>query len=254
MLKKRLIPILLVLVMFVSLIPCAAAAEENEAAQSAENLHVLGLFQGTGTDADGNPIFELDKGVTRAEAVTMLVRLLGKEWETKNGTWEVPFEDVPAWAVPYVGYAYANGLAKGTGGNTFSAANPVSAQDYLTLLLRALQYREEAGEFSWARASETTDLVGLTHGDYSDNRALTRGDVATLSFRVLSCGQNRTGTALIRTLYDNGVVNYDQLEYVGLSPASGLETLAAPTNMKVKENTALFVLQWSGTMPRNGSV
>lgn len=46
--------------------------------QAAQNLYELGLFNGTGTDTDGNPIFDLDRAPTRHEAVTMLVRLLGK--------------------------------------------------------------------------------------------------------------------------------------------------------------------------------
>lgn len=55
--------------------------------------------------------------MTRSEAVTMLVRLLGRENEALSGKWETPFTDVPAWAEPYVGLAYENGLTTGTGGH-----------------------------------------------------------------------------------------------------------------------------------------
>ena len=40
---------------------------------------------GTGTGADGAPVYELDRAPTRNEAVTMLVRLLGKEEEALDG-------------------------------------------------------------------------------------------------------------------------------------------------------------------------
>ncbi|MBE6021562.1 MAG: hypothetical protein E7228_07560, partial [Clostridiales bacterium] len=105
---KRVLSIILVMLMVFSFAPVALAASD-EANASAEGLYELGLFQGTGTDANGNPIFDLDRAPTRHEAVTMLVRLLGKDAEAKAGDWDIPFTDVAAWAKPYVGYAYANG-------------------------------------------------------------------------------------------------------------------------------------------------
>lgn len=54
----------------------------------ADQLKDLGLFQGT---EDG---FELDRAPTRGEAATMLVRLLGKEAEAKELTYEAPFTDL----------------------------------------------------------------------------------------------------------------------------------------------------------------
>ena len=88
-------------------------AAKSEAQEAAQTLHDLGLFKGTGTDVSGNPIFDLNRAPTRAEAVTMLVRLLGKEDEALAGDWNTPFTDVADWAKPYVGYAYANGLTAG---------------------------------------------------------------------------------------------------------------------------------------------
>lgn len=76
-----------------------------------------------GTDSDGAPVFELGRAMTRSEAVTMLVRLLGRENEALSGKWETPFTDVPAWAEPYVGLAYENGLTTGTGTPPSAAAS-----------------------------------------------------------------------------------------------------------------------------------
>ena len=76
--KKRLLCMILTLIMIFFLVPSAAAAS-NEATGAAETLYELGLFKGTGTNSDGTPIFGLDRAPSRAEAVTMLVRLLGKE-------------------------------------------------------------------------------------------------------------------------------------------------------------------------------
>ena len=77
---------------------------EDPYLSSAEALHDLGLFQGTGTNADGTPIYDLDKTPTRNQALIMLVRLLGKEAEAKAGAWDIPFTDVSEgmkpWATP----------------------------------------------------------------------------------------------------------------------------------------------------------
>ena len=107
--KKRILSCIMALVLTISFVPVvfAASSEANTAAQA---LYEMGLFQGVGKNENGTPNFDLDRTPTRNEAVTMLVRLLGKEQEAKNGTWETPFTDVADWAKPYVGYAYTNGL------------------------------------------------------------------------------------------------------------------------------------------------
>lgn len=85
------------------------AVDADEAEQAAMALYGQGLFKGTGTNPDGTPDFSLQRAPTRHEAVTILVRLLGKE-EALAGSWVTPFADVADWAKPYVGYACANGL------------------------------------------------------------------------------------------------------------------------------------------------
>ena len=83
--RRKLISLFLTAVMVCGMAPAAFAANDD-AAEAANVLYELGLFQGTGTDADGKPIFDLGRTPTRHEAVTMLVRILGKEEEAKSGT------------------------------------------------------------------------------------------------------------------------------------------------------------------------
>ena len=75
---RKWIALLLAVCLLGALLPVASAAK-SEATEAAETLYGLGLFQGTGTDAAGRPNYDLERAPTRAEAVTMLVRLLGKE-------------------------------------------------------------------------------------------------------------------------------------------------------------------------------
>ena len=138
--KKKFISLLLAVVMVLSLAPASAFAATAEATQAANELHALGLFGGTGTDANGNPIFDLDRAPTRQEAITVLVGLLGKTEEAKSGKWNMPFTDVDNWAKPFVGYAYANGISSGTSATTFGAKDTVTVSQYLSFMLRVQGY------------------------------------------------------------------------------------------------------------------
>lgn len=199
---KRIISALLVLTLILSLAPFALAASD-EANNAAQSLYELGLFQGTATNADGSPVFDLDRAPTRNEAVTMLVRLLGKEDEALNGTWNTPFIDVPLWAKPYVGYAYANGLTDGTSETTYSGDDYVSASQYITFVLRALGYTSGT-DFQWNSAWELSDSIGLTSGEYNVNTTMfTHGDVAIVSYDALSVTLKGQSVTMLDSLNGN---------------------------------------------------
>ncbi len=211
---KRLLALLLTLLMVLSLVPAALAAGED-ATQAAQALYDLGLFQGTGTNADGTPNFDLDRTPTRAEAVTMLVRLLGKDAAAKAGTWTTPFTDVDEWAKPYVGYAYANGLTTGTSATTFGGASAIDATQYLTFVLRALGYTSGT-DFQWDKAWERSDAIGLTHGEYhAGASAFTRGDVAMISERALGLkGKGASATMLSQLVAAGAVTKQAEQNYL----------------------------------------
>jgi len=203
---KRVLSFLLVIIMLCGIMPTAFAAS-SEAVEAANKLYELGLFMGTGTDADGNPNFDLDRAPTRHEAVTMLVRILGKEEEAKSGTWDMPFTDVADWAKPYVGYAYANGLTNGTSETTFAGGSAITASQYLTLVLRALGYNSST-DFKWDAAWELSDELGFTSGEYSaETTTFLRGDVAIISCAALNAKLKNEETLLVQSLVSNGAVD-----------------------------------------------
>lgn len=203
--KKRILT-LLALVLILSLAPAHAYAASDEAITSANALHQLGLFNGTGTDTNGNPIFDLDRAPTRNEAITMLVRLLGKEGEAQAKEWTTPFIDVTTWAKPYVGYAYNNSLTTGTSSTTYGGDASITPAQYLTFVLRALGYKDN-DDFQWNKAWLLSDKIGLTNGQYNEGTtSFTRGDVAIISYRALSCKLNGIDTTLLDDLATRGVV------------------------------------------------
>lgn len=183
---KRLIALSLALLLSLALATPAFAADAETEHAAAWTLYRMGLFRGTGADADGFPVFDLDKVPTRAQGVTMLVRLLGQEETALAGTWTIPFTDVPAWARPYVGYAYDKGLTTGRSETLFDPNTPISATEYLTFVLRALGY-QSGKDFAWDAAWTLSDKLGVTDGSYNGeiNRDFDRGDVAVVSVNAL---------------------------------------------------------------------
>ena len=165
--------------------------EMETANRAAMELRSYGLFRGVGDNPDGTPNFDLARPANRAEGLVMLLRVLGKEEEVKAGSWSHPFSD-GGWADQYIGYAYETGLTLGRGDGTFGSADTLTAQQYLTFLLRALGYPENDGAL-YRDALETAGALGLRY-DNGDGFELCIKDfwradmvVATLRALFLNC-------------------------------------------------------------------
>lgn len=218
--KRRFLASLLLLSLLLALAMPARAYDVQQAA--ADRLYTLGLFNGVGDHADGTPDYALERSLSRQEAVTMLVRLLGAEEEAKNGSWYLPFTDVDDWAVPYVGYAYATGLTNGLSETVFGGTQPVTAAQYLTFVLRAMGYLSGA-HFDWATAWDYTDALGITAGEYhaGNNESFLRGDAVLVSSNGLDAmTADGSGRTLLEMLEERGVITGRPLAPVD-RPASG---------------------------------
>lgn len=191
--KGALLVFTLALLIPLALTP-AAAAYEVRYGYAADALWDDGLFLGS----DGS--FHLDKPMDRAAGVTMIVRLLGKEAEAKAGTYETPFTDVPAWAAPYIGFAYTNGITAGMGKNTFGSTVSMSAGQFLTMTLRALGYDDNAGDFSYDKAPAKALELGLIgepcYVEYTTTNQFLRDNAAVIAYNALSQNIKGTDTSL----------------------------------------------------------
>jgi len=108
--------------------------------KTADKLKELTLFMGTNTG------YALDKTLTRAQAATILVRLLGEESSVLQTDYaNNPFADVPDnhWAKNYILYCYENGITKGTSATTYSPERAISSKEFLTLVMRLMGYESE---------------------------------------------------------------------------------------------------------------
>lgn len=170
----------------------------------ADGLYAMGLFRG------GTSGYELERTPTRAEGLVMFLRLLGLEEEALASTAAQPFSDVPAWADRYVAYAYAMGLTQGTGQGRFSPDSTLTAQQYVTFLLRALHY-EESADFTYDTALADAAGLGLFSAAEMSlvSGTFTRAQMVYLSFYSLFGVDQETGQVLLVRLEQAGAVTVD---------------------------------------------
>ena len=167
---------------------------------TADALNELGLFLGTGNG------YELENGLTRAQGVTLLVRMIGMEETAESGVYHNSFTDVPAWAIGYIGYAYENGITNGTGETTFSPDVAMTDFMFLTLVLRALNYSDkgELPMFVWDDPYGLAYSLGLIDSVEPD-MDFTRADAISVFWNALDTKLNGTDTTLSVRLVEQGI-------------------------------------------------
>lgn len=226
--KRKLRMVLAGVLAAASLAMTAGAASYDNCA---DRLSDLGLFQGTGNG------YQLDRAPTRAEAATMLVRLLGAEAEAEELDYSAPFTDLDDWQKPYVQYLYDNGLTTGATATTFEPEDTCSAQMYTTFLLRALGYSDAAGgDFTYTGAVDFGKSIGLVDYANCNETNFLRDHVAAMSLTALNTAvKDDADTKLLEKLVEDGAVaasaadgmlaffdNYDA--YVAATAAMNEET------------------------------
>lgn len=173
---------------------------ENEA----DALNYLGLFKGSDSG------YELSRMPTRIEALITVIRLIGCEQEALDRNISPTFRDVPAWATAYAGYGQQNNIVQGIGDGRLGSNDPVSAPQYLTMLLRVLGYNDSSGDFAYENALSFAESIGLiTSRDtayFQKNSKMIRGDMAYFMNRALSRAK-KGGDLLILDLVKSGAVS-----------------------------------------------
>ena len=197
--KKRILALVLALTMALSTSTCFAGS--NSTKNTADALNELGLFLGV---SSGN--YALEKDLTRAQGITLLVRMIGMEETAEAGSYQTPFTDVPDWAEGYIGYAYANGITNGTGAATFSPDKTMTDYMFLTLVLRALGYSDKGEEplFVWNAPYALAQEVGLIQADQPDN-SFTRGDAVEVFWAAMQADLVDKDMTLAESLIEQGV-------------------------------------------------
>ena len=198
---KKFLAIILWIIIVMSTLTVFAANESY-----ADKLNKLGLFSGTDNG------YELDKSLTREQAVTMLTRLLGAEKKAAKTDYEAVFDDVyeDRWSFPYVMYCYENKITNGTGRNTFSPEAEIAAGQFTALVLRVLGYEAEPN--TALNTAVEKMLFSRSQADkLGDSEIFTRGDMVYIIYNALKT-KTADGVVFAYELADSGVISDSEAE------------------------------------------
>lgn len=164
-------------------VPFPDVAPDAPYAEAVAELYQLGIMTG-----DNNGNFNPDSTISRAEAATVICRLMGMEDEAKNATGSA-FLDVPSthWAVGYVAKAAELGIIDGYGNKQFGPEDPVTYDQFVKMLVAAWGYgsvAEESGGYPQGYLA-VGDEYGFTTGISNDRySAASRSVVAVLAYNA----------------------------------------------------------------------
>lgn len=184
------------------------------AEHEADVLSKLGLLKGTQKG------FELEKPVTRAEAVTIVLRMVGEDKLVNQSVNYQQFSDVKAshWAFGSISYAAGKGYVNGTSKTTFEPERLITGQEFVKILLSAMGYEGigldnvyEAGIKAGLLVNNYTKLAVSTK-DYK----LIRNDVVNICYSALFA-KMPDGRLLKDLLSEKGIVNEEELNQLIIS-------------------------------------
>ena len=189
---KKIISLVLCMVMSVSLLlPSYVMASDTSThfEYEAQMLYNLGLFKGTENG------FDLDKPCDRLQGSTLFIRLLGEEKDAVNNPKSHPFSDVQnSWASPYIGQMYQQGYTKGISATEYGISN-MTANQFATFCLRALNYNDSAGDFYYNSALDKMlelRIINQEAYDIISNQDFTRDCAVKLAYSTLFADINGT--------------------------------------------------------------
>ena len=214
-------------------------SEENQ--EAIEVLQAVGVMVG---DDEGN--FNPDKNVTRNEMAVVMSNLLDLKVEDFNAA-DIPFTDVPSWAVSYVAACYADGITSGTSATTYGGSNTVTAAQAALMMMKALGYFQYQGDFEqdWTLATiKKGSEIGIFDGITVDRTSpLTRNDVAQMALNALKSNMvTFTGEVGIEIPTANGnvVVGYNP-EYTARTSANSKYNSIDVGTTDIAENNQYYV-------------
>ncbi|MBI9014990.1 MAG: S-layer homology domain-containing protein [Clostridiales bacterium] len=233
-----------VLVVLLTITSLAAFAEEKTDLEKATLLNKIGLISGDDTG------FNLNGNLTRAEAATFIVKLLGKEQDviSKKAMYtksNFPDIDGTEWYAAYIGYCERNYILSGYPDGTVKANNTLSEKAFLTMVLKALGYTNT--DFSWDTVYAFSYNTGLVDDvtyltKTADKVEFKRNEVVQLMFRSLNMKNNQTEKTILDGLVENKITTIEKIEELKLVKEDTILTeiksvkVTSPTSVEITLN------------------
>ncbi|MTI67666.1 MAG: hypothetical protein FH753_13855 [Firmicutes bacterium] len=134
--------------------------------------------------------YELEKGLTRAEAAVVITKLSGDEiYENREEKLKHGFTDVPEWAGIYVGHLKYIKAVNGISETLYGSKKSMSAEQFTTMVLRVLNYDDLKGDFKWNKSLDKALEIGLIDKENKEriekSKAFTRKDMALITYNAL---------------------------------------------------------------------
>lgn len=244
---KKLFALCLAAVLLLSLsIPCLAAETMlargeipplTENSVEAAGLKRLGILKGTDSG------LELERNVTRAEALALIQRTAGVEIGQFDFA-RPPFDDIQGhWACNIIESFYGLRYINGTSKTTFEPDRFVTGQEFVKILLTVMGYEGVTLENAYEKGKEIDFLLNnFTKSVVFNNETLLRGDTARLCFNALTA-KLPEGKMLYKKLIENGL--YEESDFVGVlhggSPAAYQENFVDKLNAQMpKDENYMF--------------
>lgn len=211
---KKILTLVLILLLIITAVAAPTILQQediptlSEDSAEASGLHKLGILLGTGNG------FELDRSVTRAEAVVLLMRMHPEN----TGALGMPspeFDDMTDhWAYKEVTAAKKMGLVDGTADKTFTPDRTVSGREFAKMTLSLLGYQNITIENAY-ELGEKYDLIlnNFTRSVIYDDRQLTRGDAARICWSAL-VSKTADNKLLYKKLIETG--KYEENDFYGI--------------------------------------
>lgn len=236
---KKVLAILLSVIVMLGGFGASVSAESLEA--KADRLNQLNILKGDGKS------YNLVGTLTRQEAATFIVRLLGMENKVLSNTEtlsKIDFKDLTSkdWSAPYVGYCVRQGIINGYTDGTFRPKGKLDMQAFGKLLLTSLGY-EYHKDFKWEETLSKAESIGLMTKDEinaSKSNPFTRGDVIRLLDRALTMNHAVTKEAMVLGIAKNGQVSEQVLANLGFVKRIGKNTVSEIKELKAGQYQIRF--------------
>lgn len=159
--------------------------------------HILSVYEKGWMIGARDNYFEPNRGLTRAEAATLLVRVLGLENTSANVAY---FKDIPVnhWAIKDIEIAVGHGIMEGLGNQRFAPDASLTREEMSTLLSRLLNiapsnkhknHFKDVDSSKWSypyivAMAEENIFEGFDDGTFRPKDKVTRAQMAALLDRI----------------------------------------------------------------------